>query len=541
MLSHWTTSREVQLSSDGVSECRSTSVSLDVYSIRIIGCQQVYPICIVRLIDKSYVHPENHLKNVIVDLIKNDFQIKNYIADNLKRATGKLCLNHASLFPCEYCFARGTRNHNQPKNLESFKKKMELKKTAVSEKLNYLRNNDGSKSEINTLKKIEKELLEEEKNGPKTRTNIVWPASSREGEPRTDEKLKEILLKIEENPNLPKNERMGVVGRSPLWDIPEFNFVRDSPAEYMHCVCIGVGKRTLELTFSVGEVRSRVTKRKLSSPTDFNALMLSTKVVRESSRRARKLDFAVMKAQEMRNLILFFVPHILECIEENAKERKLWLILCYLVRASVLPTKEFQVMLIDVIDLLLKEFYNLYEALFGISNCTYNTHMFGTHLIEIRAHGPVTLTSAFGFEAFYGEVRNSFTPGTQSCLKQIMQKVLLKRAISYHCCENSIYFSEKDSPQECNSLVYCYENNEYQMFKIIKVQKNSLTCYKQGKFQTNFKETSSLKLDWAKVGVFTKGGIMKTVVEVPKQKIAGKVLSVGNYLLTCPKNVLLEK
>ena len=62
----------------------------------------------------------------------------------------------------------------------------------------------------------------------------------------------------------------------------------------------------IELTFNVGETRKRITNRELSSSEKYNSLMSSIRVPREFSRRIRKLDFAVFKAQEFRNVILFF-------------------------------------------------------------------------------------------------------------------------------------------------------------------------------------------------------------------------------------------
>ena len=506
-----------------------------------MGCRQVYPLKIVRQLDKSYEHPENHLENVITNLQDNDFCIKHFVGDNLKRATAKKCLNHASLWPCEYCFAKGHRYVSKPRNLETFTKKIEMRKKIIQEKVNELINNQGSKKEIQTLKSIEKDLIEEEKVGNRTKTNIVWPAVTRDSETRTDPKIMDIIERIEADPNLSKEEKKGVVGRSPLWNIPTFNFVRDSPAEYLHSVCIGVVKRLIILTFSVGENRPRITKRKLSSTEHFNQCMLETQVPREFSRRARRLDFSVMKGQEMRNICLFFFPYVLQCLEPNAKERKLWLLLTYNVRACILPTEEFDISLIDDVEKASNEFYMLYEALFGDNNCSYNTHIVGSHLMDMRAHGPLTETSAFVFESFYGEMRNAFAPGTQSTLKQIMEKVLVKRAISFHSCEAPIFYSDHDSPMECNCMIYCYESNVHKMYKIIGVDKDSLVCYPQGKFNFQFKETSQLNLNWSKVGVYKKGGIMESPVIISKNKVSGKVLKVGEYLITCPNNVLREK
>ena len=259
----------------------------------------------------------------------------------------------------------------KPKNIAAFKTKIEMKKKIIQEKLSYLQNTPGSsKTEIQTLKTLDKELSAEEKNGPKTRTNIVWPASTAGGEPRTNANMLEIVEKIAENPNLEKEERKGVVGRSPLWDIPRFDFVRDSPTEYMHSTCIGVVKRLLELTFSVGEVRQRITKRKLSSPTEFNLCMQETKSPRESSRRARKLDFAVMKAQEMRNIILLYFPHVLQCIEPKAKERRVWLLLAFITRSCVMPTNE--AIDLNAIDAASQEFYCQLHLQYSCCRCTHN-------------------------------------------------------------------------------------------------------------------------------------------------------------------------
>lgn len=440
-----------------------------------------------------YADEQKHLNLVVNDLINAEkFALKHFVGDNPKRARAKMVLNHASLFPCEYCFCVGTR----------------------------LKINIGTS---------------------KNTTKIVWPASSRHAQPKTSEAVLDIINEIEENPNMNRHDKKGVVGRSCLFNIPNFDFVRDAPAEYMHNSCLGVVKRMLELTFNVGEKRTRVTKRKLSSTEEFNKCMAETKVTRESSRRARKLDFSVMKAQEMRNILIMFFPHVLQCIESNAKERKLWLLLVFMIRSCTLPTEEFLPYHLEALAEVCPEFYELYEKLFGQVNCTYNTHVVSSHLVEMRAHGPLTLTSAFGFEAFYGEMRHAFAPGTQSTLKQIFEKILLKRSISHHQCENTLYFSAKDTPLECNSLVYSFKHNEHKMYKIIAVEKNNLLCYPQGRYECSFPEVNNLNLNWASIGVYNRGGLSETPVIVPKSDISGKLLLVGDYLITCAKNVLNEK
>ena len=165
--------------------------------------------------------------------------------------------------------------------------------------------------------------------------------------------------------------------------------------------------------------------------------------------------------------------------------------------------------------------------------------MVGSHMSQIRYHGPLTSTSAFGFESFYGELRRSFTPGTTNPLKQIMEKVMLKRSISHHCCESSIYFSPKDSNMESNSLVYTFVENQYQFYKIQSIQNDVMECCKVGKYVHTFPETPTL--NWEKIGVFQAGGISEEIVNIQKKNVAGKVMQVNDLLLTCPNNILREK
>lgn len=300
--------------------------------------------------------------------------------------------------------------------------------------------------------------------------------------------------------------------------------------------------RMLELTFLVGENRTRTTKRRLSHPSSFNDLMKEVKVFREFSRRARELDLAVLKAQEMRNIILFFFPVVVQCIEPEAKERRLWLLLAFMLRSCTIPEIEYEQVNVAEIEHACKQFYVLYEKLFGVKNCTYSVHVLPSHLLQIRAQGPLTETSAFSFENFYGELRKSFTPGTISTLKQIMQKVYLKRTHSYHCCEKTIHYSPKDTALETNSLVYIYNNKIYEMYKIILIDendKNSFHCNVQGNIEIEFNEANDLS--WATVGVFKEGATGEEVKVINRKDIHGKVIKVCSLLITCPLNVLHEK
>lgn len=106
-----------------------------------------------------------------------------------------------------------------------------------------------------------------------------------------------------------------------------------------------------------------------------------------------------------------------------------------MLRSSVIPSEEFSTIEISDVHESCFQFYKLFELLFGKQNCSYNLHVFCSHLLEIRTHGPLTETSAFKFEAFYGEMRRSFVPGTISPMKQALQNIMLKRTLTPHSCE----------------------------------------------------------------------------------------------------------
>ena len=532
--------REVQLSCDGVQESLSTNITLDVYSIKFSKCKQIYPLRIIRPLQKFNLDHVNQLKNVLDDIYTNNYIISQFIGDQPKRSNARQCLCFSSWYPCEFCFAKGTKIVTNSTENKKAKEKIGLQKDIIREKLATLKDSASPNAqEVQKLKKLEKELNTAEQKLKVKKSNIVWPKTSMNGPPRTRQEISEIIEKLENHVPLTIDEAKGIKGRSLLFDLPNFNFVNNVSVEYLHVFCLGVVKKCVELTFRVGESRSRITKRKLSLPSQFNSLIWDVLVPWEFNRRIRELDFGVYKAQEFRNLGLFFFPLIVSCIEPNAKERHLWLNLAYMMRSCIIPSEEFKQFPLNVLDKCTASFYSLYQQLFGVKNCTYSIHVVGSHLIEMRYHGPLTETSAFPFEFFYGEMRNSFVPGTPSTLKQILSNVLIKRVLSKHKCENDIKISVKNTPMECNNLIYTFKQNEYTVYLVKSINDNELTCQIQETLPCSFPETPTL--NWGIIGVFDKGNLLPHEVVIPRKDVKGKVLNVKSLLLTCPLNILREK
>lgn len=483
----------LDLSLDGIQESKSSPISVDVYSVSFRNCRHVYPIKIIRPFNKFKVDEQKHFKSVLNHIKASGCKLNAGVFDNPKRAFVRCAMNHASYYACEYCEA----------------------------KAHYIRNSDEDMSR---------------------KGQLAWPFSTSNGPPRTREKINEIVEKLKNDEPLTRDEAKGFCGVSHLLDEENFDFIIQVPAEYMHLGCLGVAKRLVELTFNVGENRKRNTDRRLSDVAQFNRLISAIKVTREFSRRCRNLDFGVMKAQEYRNLILFFFPLVIECIpNEFPREQKLWLQFTFALRACILPNKEFNLLSKNFIEKTAKAFYKNYEAVYGDKQCSYSVHTMSSHIIEVRGDKPLPEKSAFKFENFYSELRNLFQPGTNSPTKQILQNCYMKKQLEFHCCEKSIFYDTEKKGKEDNSLVYYVdENNVYQLFRIIKVNSNgTLTCQPQGRhpFQTDI----ARELKWEGVGVFRVGPFSTEEVVINMDKIEGKVLRVLDLFITCPNIILREQ
>ena len=548
----------IQLSLDGVQECKSSTASLDIFSVKFNGCRNIYPIRVIRTCERFKYDEQEQLKEVLQEINDNDIIIDCAVFDNLKRATCRCAKNHAARHPCEYCEC-GAVNHavSNQKIVSIIERDYARQETQFSQDLEELVNSQQAEEhDIDNLRQ-QLEQLQNEKEAKirkAARQQLTWPASTMNGTLRTIDGIKEIVNEIETNPNVLKNDPdfcKGIKGRSLFLDQPFFHMIDDMPCEYLHTVCLGVGKRLVILCFKVGENRERVTKRKLSDPKLFNVQMETIQLPRESSRRCRNLDVGVMKASEYRNIILFFYPIVINCIEETAEdERRVWLHLAFIIRACVIPNDEFRNVDQKLIESGSQKLYSLFEKLYGPINCSYSIHVVLSHLLKIRGNNPLTFKSAFKFESFYGEMRHLFKPSTISPLKQILQNCYVKRMLEPHHCEKTLYLAPKKEPKpgvkfnpgkESNHLVYVFNNNQkYEIYSIVKqIDQDTFKCNTQGKFKATFPLTP--EYDWSKVGCFKIGPLSEEPVIIKRSQISGKVITVDKYLITCPTNVLLEQ
>jgi len=73
----------------------------------------------------------------------------------------------------------------------------------------------------------------------KTRRRPAWPHKKDTGEKRTHSWMEDMLEGLEDKS---PEERKGLKGRSPLFDLQDFDVIEGVPTEYMHMYCEGIIK-----------------------------------------------------------------------------------------------------------------------------------------------------------------------------------------------------------------------------------------------------------------------------------------------------------
>ncbi len=73
---------------------------------------------------------------------------------------------------------------------------------------------------------------------------VIWPFYRDEGEPRTHRGVRDYLQGVDADEGA-KSQGLGVVGDSPLMDVPGFDIVLNVPPEPMHLLYEGIVKLLL--------------------------------------------------------------------------------------------------------------------------------------------------------------------------------------------------------------------------------------------------------------------------------------------------------
>ena len=246
---------------DGVQQSKSSTATLDVYTVEFPSCRRVYPIGVIKVFPESAKTKESARKNVAIskqlnldlinefaeDLRRTGIRVQYAKADAPKRAFLKNTSGHTSYYGCEYC----------------------------KEKAKLFTSKRSNRQDARTVRKI------------------VWPGREA-GAPRTHEEM--LMLA---NANGAPSEQFGVKGESVLAQFEEFNLIDDVPVESMHFIALGVIRSLVSLALGAGPKKSLHKAAKLNEKF-LNKSVSAVKLPSEFCRRARPIDVPNWKASEYR-------------------------------------------------------------------------------------------------------------------------------------------------------------------------------------------------------------------------------------------------
>ena len=169
------------LSEDGVPESRNSGKSINVLTVRLINCALVVPLAIVKTYNETKVDVDVIWRPLIrqINAMKN-IRVHHLCFDAVKRKEVLGMKGHGGYYSCPYCDIKGV----------------------------YL----GGKV-VFTYKDAIK-------------ANI-----------RTDEEIREIMNNIDKIED--RDERKGILSKSPLTELENFSFVEQIGLDYLHNYCLG--------------------------------------------------------------------------------------------------------------------------------------------------------------------------------------------------------------------------------------------------------------------------------------------------------------
>ena len=261
----------------------------------------------------------------------------------------------------------------------------------------------------------------------------IWDLRTLNCEERSIERLHRDYRNAEEN-RVPLAS-VGLKGRSEVLDyLPDFDVVENIPVDPLHLLYLGVARSLFELIFNVGDNRQTnlIRRRGREKVEDGLDKVLPTILTpRELTRRPRCMDFKNYKGQEWRNLVLFYLPLVLDVMQPGLT-RKIWLGYCYLARAYSLPEYAFRRLNKRFLKSIATQWYHDYYRAFGGTNMRYNIHLLW-HLERIIVHGPFSEISAFPFEGSFSASNRAQKVGTSSIGLQSMTQSFLRPSNGHRC------------------------------------------------------------------------------------------------------------
>jgi hypothetical protein len=507
--------KQVHLAIDGISESKSTSISLVVFAIRFLDCRNVYPIAITRPSHGYKFDREKTLEMVIKDLNDNGITVIKCIADTPERKKLKKLKAMNGFHGCDICVARGASIYC--KTGES-----------VPRGKNKRKNKGGGGATVRVIAHPKKfgQCATLRKNASFKRLGELWNSWT----------LKERTDNVDKLQGIQGLTLLHTLAGPP--DVIEF-----CPPEYMHFLCLGVAKTLIELTFEVTSSK-KLRRRPRMKLAPLDKLLKSIKLPSEMARRTRPMDLSSWKADELKVFSLFCAVIAIKFQQQDVN-KKLWAYFVFLVRAYLLPNAEYEQIPKIVLKKANHNFLRLLQGTFSRRMFTSNTHTFA-HLEIIRQYvgGPLTQASAFPYESHFGKIRAAIVVGTPNTVKQILTTIYTAYKAGNHRCENKMEISVHRTSRTSDREFYLWtEADGYHFYQVVEQPRDPDIVIAK-RIMT---ETSVLSpfVQWDLVGVHQ---IRQDQTDpdpsgrhtIRKSQIDGKAVIVLDQILCVPRNVLLE-
>ena len=250
--------------------------------------------------------------------------------------------------------------------------------------------------------------------------------------------------------------KKGIKCISPLADY--LNLVDSVPVDYMHAILEGVMSKLMNLWFQSSNCRKPyyLNKRKLRA---IDCLLLRQTPPDDFSRAPRCIAShrKYWKATELKQWLLYYSLPLLQSKLPPLYWHHYSLLVCTM---HILLKDEISSNELQAVEIMVKDFLNLFPILYGQINCTHNVHLISHLTRYVKLWGPLWTHSSFCFENKNGLIKSLFH-GTNDIGQQILFNV------SAQCTVNSLSYDVKLSDGDMVASYLTGDNNfKSNMFQI---------------------------------------------------------------------------
>lgn len=502
--------REIEINSDGVPISTKGSWSFHIVSLRFIPCGTPY-LWMVHQMNKSRhgrINARIVYKPIVDELNQLGFlTVKRFALDSKERkdALGMTTCN--AYFSCSVCEIRGM--------------------------------------------KVEGDF----------KSRVSYPSTARPPRIRTRERVERAARKyLNRRLTLLANRRnvqgamwqcKGVIRRSPLLNLQNFDMLQNTTGDFMHFGALGMGRKIYRVQFmerhmhlEAYETKREANAAQKNQAKELDDFLPSIRIATEMGRRTRKMVFSRFKATEWRNFCLYFFLYVGWNIMsgEDGMRRKVLILFTFVCRALYINDMDYNFLkTVDMIDIrdVMKRLSKLYQQSFGMGEVTFNEHLYFEHMIDQRErNGPLHKFSVFRYEDLYGAMRRAFVKGTPHEAKQLIESMYAKDYFFHKCRdERRMIISSRRSEKRDDSIITV--RNKFYRVKRVHGEDN-LTCTEIHTTQFSTPIVDLDDLPWYRVGVYKLGCTSLVNEEINENTVDGKGIIIGDFIMKVEKAWLLE-